>query len=188
MRRGTHSIPLVPQKTFLLRKIIAPAVRFVRPLLIKAGFDNSKNPKNPISYNKLDKIPDLYVDPGLMTQVVFNLLDNGIKYYQDDPADFTMLIEGSDSAEGYELLFRDMGIGIEPGDEKRIFERGVRGRKAHQYDVSGEGIGLWLARAIVRRHGGDLFVKRNRGPTEFVLRLPHDLDHSSPPENLAVDE
>lgn len=188
MRRGTHSIPLMPQQTYLLRKIIAPAVRFVRPLLIKAGFDSSKNPKNPITYNKLDKIPDLYVDPGLMTQVVFNLLDNAIKYYQGDPAEFNMLIEGSNSPEGFEVFFRDWGVGIEIGDARIIFEQGVRGRNAHQFDVSGEGIGLWLARAIVRRHGGDLFVGCNRNPTEFVLRLPHSLQYGPPPDNFMVDE
>jgi signal transduction histidine kinase len=186
MRRGTHSIPLVPQKTYLLRKIIAPAVRFVRPLLLKAGFDSSKNPKNPITY-RLDNFPDLYVDPGLMTQVVFNLLDNAIKYYQSDPDNFRILIEGSNSPEGFELLFRDEGIGIEPGEEKLIFEQGMRGRNAHKSHVSGTGIGLWLARAIVRRHGGDLFVRNNRAPTEIILRLPHNLVHGPPPDKLGVD-
>jgi len=188
MRRGTHSIPLAPQKTYLLRKIIAPAVRFVRPLLIKAGYDINKSAKDLIYYTGLDKIPDLYVDPGLMTQVVFNLLDNAIKYYQGDPADFNMMIEGKNSPQGYELLFRDYGIGIEPGEEQLIFEQGVRGRNAHQCNVRGDGIGLWLARAIVRRHGGDLFVENNRRPTDFVLRLPHTLANTPPPDNLAIDE
>jgi signal transduction histidine kinase len=181
MRHGTHAIPLAPEKTYLVRKIIAPAVRFVAPLLAKAGFK-----RDAITY--IVDIPELYVDQGLMTQVVFNLLDNAIKYYQGDPAQFSMLIEGNKAAEGFELVFRDQGIGIEPGDEKTIFEQGVRGRNAHDYDVSGEGIGLWLARAIVRRHGGALFVRQNRAPTKFVLRLPHELQYGPPPENISVDD
>jgi signal transduction histidine kinase len=183
MRRGSHRIPLIPQPTYLLRKIIAPACRFVRPLLIKAGFD-----RNAITYSGLDTLPDLNVDPGLMTQVVFNLLDNGIKYYQGAPAEFSMKIEGSSSPDGYELVFRDHGIGVEPNDEAIIFEAGVRGRNAHQYDVNGEGIGLWLARIIVRRHGGDLFLRHNRKPTEFVLRLPHDLVDGPPADDLPEDD
>ena len=83
-------IPLNPQSTYILRQIIAPAVRFVRPLLGKAGFD-----KNTIVYSGLDKFPNVHVDCGLMTQVVFNLLDNAIKYYQGDPAHFSIEIEGS---------------------------------------------------------------------------------------------
>jgi signal transduction histidine kinase len=180
VRRGPHRIPLNPQPTYLVRKIIAPACRFVWPLLHKAGF-----PGNAITYTV--DIPDLYLDPGLMTQVVFNLLENGIKYYQDDPAKFSMLIEGTRSPEGYELVFRDHGIGVDEGYEDLIFEAGVRGPNAHQYDVSGEGIGLWLARAIVQRHGGDLFLRYNRNPTEFVLRLPPGLVHGPPPDDLLAD-
>ena len=58
---------------------------------------------------------------------------------------------------------------------------------AHQYDVAGEGIGLWLARAIACRHGGDLFLQKNRGPTEFVLSLPSSLVYGPPSDDSAEE-
>ncbi len=168
VRLGTSRVMLRPRPTYLLTDIVAPAKRFVEPLLRKKGFKAGQ-----LVYRDIEKLPSLYVDPVWMTLVVFNLMDNAIKYYRGDAGEFQLEIEGNDTEQGYELVFRDKGIGVPEGMENYIFQEGTRGSNAFEYDVAGDGLGLWLSRAIVQRHGGGLFVRSNRDPTEFVLVLPH---------------
>jgi signal transduction histidine kinase len=175
-------IVLDPRPIYLENSIFAPAKRFSKPLLKKRDFD-----PNQLTFNGLGGFR-LWLDPGLMTQVVFNLIENAVKYYQGAPSHFRLEIEGDAGPEGYFITFRDWGIGVPDGLEKRIFESGFRGPNATQYHVSGEGIGLWLARAIVRQHGGELTLERNREPTEFLVRLPRALAHGAPPEPRGDEE
>lgn len=178
VRKGPQFIPLVTRRTYFEKGIIAPAVRFLRPLLVKRKLSSEK-----IKYLNLRRVPELYVDPALMTQVVFNLLDNAIKYFHGEAHDFQIEIEGNDTGSNFEVLFRDNGVGIPQGWSERIFESGIRGPNAHQYDVAGEGLGLWFGREIVRRHGGDLILRKQKDPTTFVIILPGYLKERAPDES-----
>lgn len=133
-------------------------------------------------------MPKLYVDRGLMTQAVFNLLDNAIKYFHGDPASFKIEIDGCNVPTGYEIVFRDGGMGVPDGLEEHIFKMGFRGPNACESDVTGEGLGLWFARGIVRRHDGDLVLRRHRDPTEFVIVLPRYLAQSPPRERASGED
>jgi signal transduction histidine kinase len=72
-----------------------------------------------------------------------------------------------------EIKVRDQGVGIPRGEQRRIFEKFVRGTAARASDVRGTGIGLALARQIVRAHGGDITLESEPGQgSTFRVALP----------------
>jgi len=179
IRKGPDFIPLDIKSTLLQAGVIAPAVRFIEPLKRKKGFLREK-----IKYKDIiGTIPALNLDPWLMTQVVFNLLENAIKYHGDNKKRLNIEIIGDQTEHNYTLTFSDDGIGVPEDCQERIFLQNVRGPKAHFYDVSGEGYGLWFSREIVRRHNGQLLLTNLKNPTEFTISLPVYLKDHEPIEN-----
>jgi len=164
------------EKTFFEKSIIRPAVRFAQPQIDDRGFRTG----NIFIYDVASVLPPLLVDKGVMTQVVSNLIENGIKFAKEAPAEFRIQIEAreSDDKAYYEILFKDWGVGVTEGFEKRIFQEGTRGPGAWIHDVLGDGLGLFVARQFAQLHGGDVVFRRNPKWTEFVLRLPKTLDAS----------
>ena len=112
------------------------------------------------------------VDPVGVEQVLSNLLDNAIKY---SPEGGEIEIEArhteTDPADAVWLSVRDHGIGIAPEKRETIFERYYQ---AHREDNrSGLGLGLYISRQIVERHGGAITVEFPAdGGARFVVALP----------------
>jgi PAS domain S-box-containing protein len=106
-------------------------------------------------------------DKARIEQVVINLISNAIKYGVGKPID--LKVEGSESSA--RLVVSDRGIGIEPADIYRIFDRFERAAPAQHY--GGLGIGLYIAQKIIEAHGGSIRVSSvvGRGST-FVVDLP----------------
>jgi len=68
---------------------------------------------------------------------------------------------------------KDNGLGISKHEQKHIFERFFRGREAIKMHTSGSGLGLYLTRAIVDKHGGDIYFSSNPGQGSlFTIKLP----------------
>jgi signal transduction histidine kinase len=174
VQQGPQQIQLNPHRVFFLKSVIAPAIRFATPLLRRRNFPHTR-----IRYRDFDVIPAIYVDATLMTQVVFNLLENAIKYAQSDPAAFYIEISPHASLTTFDISIRDWGMGIDPSSSDSVFEEGFRGRAATK--TPGTGLGLTVARSLVQRHGGDLLVTSASHPTEFTIRLPRSLS-DRPPE------
>ncbi len=94
------------------------------------------------------------VDFGRMVQVLINLLENAVRY---SPVGFPVVVAASRvDATTARFEVRDRGPGLSADDQARIFGRFVRGTAAE--GTSGLGIGLYLCRAIVERHGGAIGV------------------------------
>jgi signal transduction histidine kinase len=117
-------------------------------------------------------------------QVVTNLLSNAIKYGSGKPID----VELHNDSGAVRLVVRDRGIGIRPGDSKRIFERFERSVSGHNY--RGLGLGLYIANQIVKAHGGRITVESAVGAgATFVVELPMEaVQDSSPPSTPSSDE
>ncbi len=109
------------------------------------------------------------VDPLRMEQVISNLLDNAIRYNQDDGP---IEVEVSRlSPETVRLAVRDWGIGILPEDRQRVFERFYQAGGSRF--TGGMGLGLYISRQIVEAHGGRIEVEAPPGGgTRFVVTLP----------------
>jgi two-component system, OmpR family, sensor histidine kinase KdpD len=112
-------------------------------------------------------LPLLSVDPVLLEQSIANLLENAIKH---TPVGSELTVAARRVGEAVLLEVADRGPGLPPGDEERIFERFHRGAAAGS---GGAGLGLPIARAIARVHGGQLVAaNREGGGAVFRMTLP----------------
>jgi two-component system phosphate regulon sensor histidine kinase PhoR len=109
-------------------------------------------------------------DPEGLRQVVDNLVDNAIKYTgQGGRVDVRLALDGRHAM----LDVEDSGIGIEPRDQERIFERFYRVDKARSRELGGTGLGLAIVKHVVRTHGGQVAVRSAPGVgSTFSVRLP----------------
>jgi two-component system, OmpR family, sensor histidine kinase SenX3 len=103
---------------------------------------------------------------------VSNVLDNAVKY-SGDHVDISVRLDTPDEKR-VTLSVRDQGVGIPAGELKRIFKRFYRVSDRSLSHVKGTGLGLFIVRAIARKHGGRVFAQSDgegRGTT-VVLELP----------------
>lgn len=106
-------------------------------------------------------------DPNWMGEAIYNLLDNGVKY---SPVGGCIRVSVLETEMFLKIQVLDQGIGIDPGEEARIFRRFYRGRRVKGQE--GFGIGLYLSREIVDRHGGFLTAKRQEKGLLMEISLP----------------
>jgi anti-sigma regulatory factor (Ser/Thr protein kinase) len=109
-------------------------------------------------------------DAERLRQVFDNLFRNAIKYSSaGKPIEVTIERVG----ENYRICVRDYGMGIPPEDMPRLFGRFTRGSNARRAKIAGTGIGLFIVKMIVERHGGDVAVQStlDEGST-FTVILP----------------
>ena len=109
-------------------------------------------------------------DASRLTMIVANLVHNAIKY---SPAggDVRVVCHVHDGAATVDVT--DQGIGIAAADRDRLFTRFGRIQSAETHDIPGTGLGLYLARDLARRHGGDITVATEPGQgSTFTLSLP----------------
>ena len=94
-------------------------------------------------------------DPDRIREVIDNLLGNALRHTATD-GHVDVMVSGS--AGGVRIEVRDDGEGIDPADLPHVFERFYRADPARGHDAAGSGLGLTIARALVRAHGGTIRV------------------------------
>ncbi|WP_142394950.1 sensor histidine kinase, partial [Mycobacterium avium] len=104
-----------------------------------------------------------------LSQIVSNLLDNARRYTPAGGAIEIDLRAGDGAAE---ITVTDTGPGIPDDEREHIFDRLVRLDAGRARDHGGAGLGLAIARALARAHGGDLVCLPHRGGARFRLTLP----------------
>jgi signal transduction histidine kinase len=116
----------------------------------------------------------VYADEMRLRAILANLLSNAVKF---TPPGGTIRIEVGADEDGLRIDVVDTGIGIEPSEQERVFEKFHRSAPP---DVPGTGLGLAIAREYSRLHGGDLLVESTPGVgSRFSLRLPLDVDRGA---------
>ena len=105
-----------------------------------------------------------------LEQVIQNLIRNAIKY-SPEGGEVQITIETRDTMAC--LSVSDHGIGIPEDERPQVFQRFFRARNAEAYKISGLGVGLFVVREIISRHGGTIEIssRENEGST-FVICLP----------------
>jgi len=114
--------------------------------------------------------PEIQADLHHLTNVIFNLLDNAIKYCTTKPE---ITITTSQQANGVLLTVQDNGIGISEENKKRIFQKFYRVPTGNIHDVKGFGLGLHYVKQIVEAHRGRITVNSQPGNgCTFTVLLP----------------
>ncbi len=113
------------------------------------------------------------VDEMHFTNVIFNLLDNAVKYRSEErPLKLTVTSRDIDE-ENLEITLADNGIGIRKDDLKKIFEKFYRVSTGNRHDIKGFGLGLAYVKKMIDELGGTISVESeyNVG-TKFIIILP----------------
>ena len=120
----------------------------------------------------------IHVDEMQFTNVIFNLLDNAVKYRNED-VEPELSVKTTD-VEGRKLRIqiRDNGIGMKKEDLKKIFEKFYRVHTGNRHDVKGFGLGLAYVHRMVNVFNGSISVESELGKgSEFTIELPLAEEH-----------
>ena len=156
----------------------------MRPLDLSAAVEELREDTEALAPElavESDVDPEVWVqaDAELLGQVLQNLASNAIKYNRPEGSIRYQLRRKGESVH---LTVTNTGAGVPPEDLRKVFQRFYRANKARDRAVDGLGLGLSLAREIVRAHGGELALFSSRkDETNFVLSLPV----SAPPEGVS---
>ncbi len=116
-------------------------------------------------------MPVIHADPVHVTNVVYNLLDNAIKYCDKKPE---ISVKTSNDKKGLIIEFSDNGIGMKREDLKMIFDKFYRVPTGNLHNVKGFGLGLYYVKLIIDSHDGKIDVKSKPGEgTTFSVFLPY---------------
>ncbi len=155
-RVTTRALPFAPVE---MNKVLQDALANLRSSI--------EETKARVTYEEL---PVVQADPSQMAQVLQNLIGNAIKFHREEepPA-----VHVSASQEGEEWIFsvKDNGIGIDPELFSRLFNLFQRLHPQNEYP--GTGVGLAVAKKIVQRHGGRIWVESRPGQgSVFFFSVP----------------
>ena len=111
-------------------------------------------------------------DRDALARALWNLVDNAVKYSPNGGLVRVTLDDGGDPG-SVSLSVRDEGIGIPGPEQRRVFDRFVRGAEATSRRIRGTGIGLAMVREIAEAHGGRVGVESESGAgSTFAITLP----------------
>lgn len=156
-------LPIQKRPTSIVREVIEPVVTAMAGTIreSRASLD-------------LDASPNLEwdLDPELFRGVVTNLLGNALKYGEEAGR---IRIEARRTSDSLRMEVWNSGPGIRPEDRERLFKRFQRLQGARQASTRGTGLGLFIARTIVERHGGSIRVEGEEGEgVSFIVEIPED--------------
>jgi signal transduction histidine kinase len=108
-------------------------------------------------------------DSEALSQAIWNLLDNAVKYSGDGPVVRVEVEAGSQVA----IRVQDQGFGISPSEKNRIVGKFVRGSSSKALGIKGTGIGLAMVKHIVDAHGGKVLIDSEQGKgSTFTILFP----------------
>lgn len=114
----------------------------------------------------------MFADEVHFTNVIFNLMDNAIKYAKSDRPLNIILKTWNDDQHLY-LSVEDNGVGVKKENQKKIFDKFYRVHTGNVHDVKGFGLGLAYVKKIVDLHDGDIRIDSEYGKgTTFTISLP----------------
>ncbi|MBE0480003.1 MAG: PAS domain S-box protein [Dehalococcoidia bacterium] len=146
-----------------------------RDVLVKAA---TKSSRHRLVLDFPDGLPPVKVDPMRVERVVYNLVDNAIKYSPNGGQVTVAARQGDDCLV---LAVRDQGMGIPLEDQARLFKGFERLETQPGCGIKGIGLGLNVCRILVEAHGGRIWVESEPGKgSSFFFTLPLE---SLPPDN-----
>ena len=109
-------------------------------------------------------------DRDLIQQVIYNLLDNAVKF---TPQGGTITLAASNSDDATRVAIRNSGAGVSEDEIARLFERFYKVDKSRSFDTKGVGLGLYIVKTIINMHEGKITASSKQGEyTEFSFEIP----------------
>jgi two-component system phosphate regulon sensor histidine kinase PhoR len=138
---------------------------------VKENFEFNQTEKGGNIQLDLQASPFIILaDPVHVSNVVYNLLDNAVKYCEVEP-DITVKTKNENN--GFLLEIADNGIGIRRENVKQIFDKFYRVPTGNIHNVKGFGLGLYYVKIVIEQHGGSIQVRSTLGKgTVFTIWLP----------------
>ena len=134
-------------------------------------FEQEIDKKN-IEIRGLDLITPkiIYGDKDLLHQVIYNLVENAVKFTNENGY---IELNITESLERFDFIIRNSGQGIKSNEIEMVFDRFYKTDKSRSKDKKGLGLGLYLVRSIIRMHGGDIKASSAYGEyCEFDFYIP----------------
>jgi two-component system phosphate regulon sensor histidine kinase PhoR len=149
-------------KNFDMHEVITTVVQNFE---IRVHSDNGQ-----ITFLKNAAYDTIYGDQVHITNVLFNLLDNAVKYSKEKPI---IEVATENQKNKFVVSVKDNGIGIAKEHQKLIFERFYRVPTGNVHDVKGFGLGLHYVYKIIEAHNGTIEIESalNKG-TKFIIYFP----------------
>ncbi len=152
---------------------------FALDALVKEVCDEQQSAADLKHQTLITAVPDeslmVVGNPLQLRQAVVNLVSNAIKYTPND-GKITVRLHTADQQFRFEVI--DTGYGISLERQARLFHRFYRAKQPGTEQIPGTGLGLSLVKAIIVRHGGDVWVKSAQGMgSTFGFWLPHPPPH-----------
>jgi two-component system phosphate regulon sensor histidine kinase PhoR len=115
---------------------------------------------------------EVFADEMHLTNVIFNLMDNAVKYKKPD-VNLVLNVHTWNESDNLCISIQDNGIGIKKENIKKIFDKFYRVHTGNLHDVKGFGLGLAYVKKIITDHKGSIHVESEYGKgTKFVIILP----------------
>jgi len=134
-----------------------------------------ENRKGQITTDLKAENPLINADRVHVTNVIFNLIDNALKYSNENPV---IIIATKTDNEGIFISVADNGIGISAENQKRIFDTMYRVPTGNVHNVKGFGLGLSYVKAVVDKHGGSIKVNSELGKgSTFTVYFPKNVNN-----------
>lgn len=112
--------------------------------------DRAADKKIKIIWKPVKLIKHIYVDEEKIRHVVFNYIDNAIKYSEKG----TIHVSLEKEKKGYTIRIKDKGIGFEKEDYANLFQKFYRGKNVEGTNVNGTGLGIYVCRKFIEKHNG----------------------------------
>ncbi|PIR86431.1 histidine kinase, partial [Candidatus Kaiserbacteria bacterium CG10_big_fil_rev_8_21_14_0_10_43_70] len=134
---------------------------------------SAKEKKLNLEYHDDGKGPyPIYADTSKLEHVISNIVDNAIKY--TPKGSVTVRVEKDIARNIGRVKVIDTGAGIPAEALPKLFDKFVRARNANEINVTGTGLGLYVAREMITKHNGKIWAEskgENRGSI-FVVEIP----------------
>jgi K+-sensing histidine kinase KdpD len=122
-----------------------------------------------IKLNLSKKLQPISVDKKAISEAIYNLIENAVKY---SPEDSIIEISAKIIGDNLQISVEDEGKGIAENENEKIFQKFYRGDKK----VKGFGMGLAIVRGIIEAHNGKVWVENGKIGAKFIIELPIKID------------
>ncbi len=158
------------------KKLAAASVVDVARLLEETAAIVTTRHKLPQSIVRISRTDDDFSvrgDEGELSTAFMNLFDNAVKYSSGEPK-ISVRVRGTGMSNNVVIMIRDHGVGIPPADLKRVFKRFHRVATSDAKAAKGTGLGLFIVKSIIEKHGGDITAESKGEGTgsTFFINLP----------------